>query len=346
MIIACGLDFGTSNSSMSVVDEAGNVEIVTFRNPTRRGTSGNARVQEPSAVYVSRNRNDRGGQEALRLATQTVGTDTGALFLRLKKHLSSPNFRRTKRYERFYELEDLLAILIREMTLGGCSDGLTGISVDRVAVGHPVVFPGTEGPQPLGSHDLAMGRLASAARLAGFRQTALVNEAAAAAQSVQIANGLMLTLDFGAGTFDTALVRFNKDRGKVLSSQGALVGGDDVDRAIFEEKLVPALGIGFSHRGRTMPNRFRHRLSTRDGLLGVLNRSDSVDLRVWVSHHSLMEGGEALFELEDSAELRQRPAPFRLPGDSENRTREPDPNEDLLPDLGSEASSRFHQERA
>ena len=58
------------------------------------------------------------------------------------------------------------------------------------------------------------------------------------------ASGIVLTVDFGGGTLDLAVVRYAGVEFEVLSTAGADLGGDRIDQLIFRRMLFPLLGEG------------------------------------------------------------------------------------------------------
>lgn len=72
-----------------------------------------------------------------------------------------------------------------------------------------------------------------AARLAGFKVVRLLNEPTAAALAyalLGVQGKTVLVYDFGGGTFDCSVIRWNKKKATVLASHGdRYLGGDDID---------------------------------------------------------------------------------------------------------------------
>jgi len=52
-------------------------------------------------------------------------------------------------------------------------------------------------------------------------------------------SGIALTVDFGGGTLDLAVVRFQGEKFEVLDTHGMALGGDRIDQLIFEQVLFP-----------------------------------------------------------------------------------------------------------
>ena len=61
---------------------------------------------------------------------------------------------------------------------------------------------------------------------------------------VEQQKGLALTFDFGGGTLDLSLVRFNGLQMAVLVTSGLAIGGDHIDQLIFKRFISPHLGKG------------------------------------------------------------------------------------------------------
>ena len=106
-------------------------------------------------------------------------------------------------------------------------------SIDQVVLTHPVQFE--EWKKDLLKH---------AAALAGFKEVKLIEEPIAAA-IYAIKSGIvpktckgLLVYDFGAGTFDVSYIQVEGDgelHKPVLPRGDARCGGDDIDRALYED---------------------------------------------------------------------------------------------------------------
>lgn len=85
-----------------------------------------------------------------------------------------------------------------------------------------------------------------AARLAGFTNVLLLQEPIAASLAYGIKpdakDKYWLVFDFGGGTFDAAVISTHDGRLEVLSHSGDnLLGGKDIDKAIYEQLILPEL---------------------------------------------------------------------------------------------------------
>lgn len=249
---AIGIDFGTTNSVVALADADG--AVVTRSFATRQGAVDAYRSalmfwregRPPHSVvtHVS-------GPDALDMA---LGMTSEHRFLQsLKTHLSSRAFQETRLFGKLFKLEDLIGVF-----LGDLMDGLAGAAALPLISGRPVVFAG-ERPD----EELAVGRLRGSYARAGMGQVDFAYEPLGAAY--WYARDLkqpqtMLVADFGGGTSDFSVMRFEPGaRGGLeaipLSHAGVGVAGDTFDYRIIEHAISPALGKGTEYRsfGKLLP---------------------------------------------------------------------------------------------
>jgi hypothetical chaperone protein len=112
-----------------------------------------------------------------------------------------------------------------------------------VVLGHPVVFPSADPDQAERALQAGLDRLRAAAGAVGFESVEFYPEPAAAVTDVRLEDGYLLAVDFGAGTFDTAVIEFRDSRPEVRALEGVAIGGDQFDEALFEVRVGPALGL-------------------------------------------------------------------------------------------------------
>jgi hypothetical chaperone protein len=171
----------------------------------------------------------------------------GRLFHGLKRLLGDPNVERLSVFERQFRLVALLTPILQRMRRGLQAD--TGHSVPQIHVGRPVNFEGRD-PQ---SNAVAVSRLAEACGHAGLRNVEFYPEPVAATLSYlwraqPTAAGTALTVDFGGGTLDLAVLRYAGATFQVLGTAGIALGGDKIDQLIYQGLLFPLLGKGESWR--------------------------------------------------------------------------------------------------
>lgn len=249
---AIGIDFGTTNSVVALAGADGSVVTRSFA--TRQGAVDayrsalmfwrEGRPPETRIAHVS-------GPDALDMA---LGMTSEHRFLQsLKTHLSSRAFQETRLFGKLFRLEDLIGVFLGDLT-----DGLEDAARLPLISGRPVVFAG-ERPD----EELALGRLGASYARAGMEQVDFAYEPLGAAY--WYARDLttpqtMLVADFGGGTSDFSVMRFEPDqRGGLeaipLSHAGVGVAGDTFDYRIIEHAVSPALGKGTEYRsfGKLLP---------------------------------------------------------------------------------------------
>lgn len=256
-MIACGLDFGTSNSAIGV---------------TRDGVAALAPLEAdntliPSAVFFDYETKGRVlfGNEAI---SAYVGQTEGRLMRALKSILGSPLIdEETSLGDRKVPLREVVEIFVRH--LKHKAEAFAGHEITSVVHGRPVRFVDDDDR----ADARAQAVLESIARQAGFREVAFVYEPIAAAhqyeQTVQ-KEELVLIADIGGGTSDFSVVRVGPqrrgraDRGQdVLANAGVRVGGTDFDTALSLAAVMPHLGLGTElvEKNLPMPNALYHELA-------------------------------------------------------------------------------------
>ena len=293
--VAYGIDFGTTNSSIAVAYRD-RIEVVPVE-------ATGVRDVLPSLIYLHRDRNRAAGQDAIEqfLINGSAKTPCSRcelvhmidgkrdsncrqfkpggrcndtrLIAGIKSDLSNTDFVSTHSWATDFTLPDLVAVVIRR--LKRAADQATGANVRRVVLGHPVVFVGAEGADYHERQELAETRLREAAQRAGFEEIVLLDEPEAAVTAENLPEGIALAADFGGGTFDVAVIRFDPDGGEVIGLAGAEVGGEMFDRLLFQDKVAPVLHLNdtfpTSAGYRAVPNLFRKRMSTLNGLKDLLS---------------------------------------------------------------------------
>jgi hypothetical chaperone protein len=256
-MIACGLDFGTSNSAIGVA---------------RDKTAALAPIEAsstlmPSAVFFDYETKGRVlfGNEAI---AAYVGQTEGRLMRALKSILGSPLIdEETSLGGRKVPLTKVVEIFVRH--LKHKAEAFAGQEITAVVHGRPVRFVDDDDR----ADARAQGVLEAIARRAGFRDVAFVYEPIAAAhhyeRTVQ-SEELALIADIGGGTSDFSIVRVGPrhreraDRGRdVLATAGVRVGGTDFDTALSLAAVMPLLGLGTQliEKNLPVPNALYHELA-------------------------------------------------------------------------------------
>jgi hypothetical chaperone protein len=166
----------------------------------------------------------------------------GRLLHSLKSELAS-GYAGTTIFGRQYELEELIAIYLREMRER--VEAETGQAVDGVVLGRPVHFAGGGGEA---EDRRAEERLRRAAEMAGFRDVAFELEPVAAALHYELTAGEpqnVVVFDFGGGTLDVTVMHVGgPGRRRVFATGGVGIAGDAFDRRIIGGLMLDHFGRG------------------------------------------------------------------------------------------------------
>jgi hypothetical chaperone protein len=161
-----------------------------------------------------------------------------------KSHIASTAFDETRIFGCGYKFEDLLAVFFRHLI--GDADDRSPERVSRVVSGRPVAFVGSAPDEVL-----ATSRYEEAYRRVGIVDPAYVYEPVGAAyyyaQRLK-SDALVLVADFGGGTSDFSLIRFERSANRMAATPighaGLAVAGDDFDYRIIDAVVSPLLGKG------------------------------------------------------------------------------------------------------
>ena len=257
-MIACGLDFGTSNSAIGIA----------------RGTAvalaplEGSNTLMPSAVFFDDETKGRVlfGSDAI---SAYVGQTEGRLMRALKSILGSSLINeKTSLGNRMVPLAEVVEIFVRH--LKHKAEAFAGREITTVVHGRPVRFVDGDDRADARAQEV----LEAIARRAGFRDVTFVYEPIAAAhhyeRTVQ-SEELVLIADIGGGTSDFSVVRIGPDRrgrtdrGRdVLASAGARLGGTDFDSALSLATIMPLLGLGthLVEKNLPVPKALYHELAT------------------------------------------------------------------------------------
>lgn len=249
-----GLDFGTTNSALAVHTPDGHVALARFAHGGRlKPTFRSLLFFDPERLDALKRPTPLAGPAAI--ARYLELESTGRLIQSLKAYLASRSFTRTRIDAHVMTLEELIAIVVREL-IGGAEHHF-GPLPRRAVVGRPVHFGRPE------DDDFAESRLRQALERAGVEVLRFVLEPVAAA--AHYASRLdreetVLIADFGGGTSDFSLLRMGPQQQEVLGTEGVALAGDAFDARIVERVVSPALGKGSAYRSvfgkvQTVPNK-------------------------------------------------------------------------------------------
>ena len=244
--VAIGVDFGTTNTVVALGDGAGPARLVAFEAPSEPTATFRSTLSfchdsaEPSGRAVN------AGPWAIEAYLDDPGETR--FIQSFKSYAASPLFSETQILGRRYTFEDMLsAFLMRLRDKGG---GALDAGGGRLVVGRPVRFVGGA-PDPA----LALKRYQAAFERLGFTDILYAHEPVAAAfffaQRLD-RDATVLVADFGGGTSDFSIIRFERKNGlltsRALGQSGVGVAGDAFDYRIIDNLVSPHLGKGSSYR--------------------------------------------------------------------------------------------------
>ncbi|MDB5555950.1 MAG: molecular chaperone heat shock protein [Rhizobium sp.] len=242
MASAIGLDFGTTNTVLAVRD-GGTTRSVGF---------------ESAAGHSDSMRTCLSFMKDAKLGAQALKVEAGAAAIRafidnpgearflqsIKTFAASAVFQGTLIHARRHQFEDLMEIFLKRLEKYAGTD--FGATYGRVVAGRPVKFAGSNPDE-----NLALQRYNSALTRLGFPEIHFVYEPVAAAfyfaQNLK-QDATVLVADFGGGTTDYSLIRFESHAGKLtavpLGHSGVGIAGDHFDFRIIDNVVSPQIGKG------------------------------------------------------------------------------------------------------
>ncbi|AXS40032.1 Hsp70 family protein [Breoghania sp. L-A4] len=282
--LACGLDFGTSNSTLAIHAE----------NAPRLLPLEGDEVTIPSAVFFGTEPQDAFlvGRAAMRAYVEGA---TGRLMRSLKSILGSSLIEdRTQVYKRRIAFSEVIRLYIAE--LKARAEIAAGAPIDHVVLGRPVHFVDNKDE----ADAQAEATLLRIAREIGFSDVSFQFEPVAAAFDYERRidrERIVLIADFGGGTSDFTVVRLSPDRNvaddrarDILANGGLRLGGTDYDRTLSISAFMPTLG--------------HETLQTRGDL--EIPAGPYWDLSNWADIHHLYDP-KRLIEIRHTRQVAQRP---------------------------------------
>ncbi len=229
-----GIDFGTTNSALSILDTHENKIVKTFN--------------EASILFFIQAQNSNKvstfvGQPAID-AYLSNGM-TGRFMKSVKRVLPRTSFIDTRVYNQKYTAADLVTLILKY--LKGKADNFLNEEISEIILGRPVVFD----EDPI-KDQLAQDRLRKAAINAGFIDITFQMEPIAAAYAYErtlLKDETVLVADIGGGTSDFTVMKLGPekyktpDRTKDIVAQGGIyIGGDSFDSSFMSSELTPYFG--------------------------------------------------------------------------------------------------------
>ena len=262
----CGLDFGTSNSTIGVIQQGNNTMV-----PLEKDAQGQWQTTLPSALFFDFETDDiHFGRKAI--ADHTKGKP-GRLLRAMKSLLGSPQMGDSTQFKhQFYSYDELIGFFVG--SLKQKADKFLGDEagpLESVVMGRPVYFNDDDPELDREAEE----HLGSIARLAGFKNVSFQFEPIAAALDYEkqvTSEKLALIIDIGGGTSDFTVVRLSPERHHsadrkedFLAHHGIHLGGTNFDSRLSVAGVMPEFGLGVPFRDRpslVMPNHFYWTLAT------------------------------------------------------------------------------------
>lgn len=299
-----GMDFGTTNSGMSVYD-GDHLQLIpldpTNRNPHVARTA--LYITNDSYVHIGRGATDTYYEQNLNRPSKfervRVGEieqtfaelptfirdvyinkdiySPGRLFVSFKMGLSSPNYLGTIVGNHYFFLEDIIATYL--YTTKHRAEQYLGRELDTIVLGRPVRFSDDE------EHNaFAKERLIQAAFRAGWKKVYLQFEPIAAAYYYETtinSEQNVLIFDFGGGTLDMSIVQVGgRERSRVIANNGIPIAGDIFDQHVVRAKYPRHFGEGTTYMaGRSelpLPSAWYEAFSDWQALL-ALQLADNIE---------------------------------------------------------------------
>lgn len=253
----CGLDFGTSNSTVGL--SVGN----GFALCPLEGDS----VTLPSAIFFDYEEHKvRFGREGIGAYIEAT---EGRLMRALKSVLGSSLIDDTTLVQRKrVAMRDVIGMFMRH--LKARAEHQLGGVVEHVVLGRPVRFVDDDDD----ADRRAEAELIGIAKAQGFRHVEMQFEPVAAALAYEQSltrEELALIVDLGGGTSDFAVARLSPERSRrpdrsedILGRSGVHIGGTDFDRRLSINHVMPFLGYDalIGPKKLPMPSHLFHDLAT------------------------------------------------------------------------------------
>ncbi|MBB4219222.1 hsp70 family protein [Rhizobium anhuiense] len=242
MAQALGFDFGTTNTVLALAD-GGATRSMAFTS-----TEGTADSMRTALSFM---KDAQLGASALKVEAghaairQFIDNPGECRFLQsIKTFAASALFQGTLIFAKRHNFEDLMEVFVRRLRNYAGDNWPSDVS--RIVTGRPVHFAGSS-PDPA----LATERYNEALSRFGFPEIHYVYEPVAAAfyfaQNLK-QDATVLVADFGGGTTDYSLIRFETVAGRLTATpighSGVGVAGDHFDYRMIDNIVAPLIGKG------------------------------------------------------------------------------------------------------
>ncbi|WP_248747638.1 Hsp70 family protein [Pseudomonas sp. MWU12-2037] len=269
---ACGIDFGTSNSTVGWI-RPGMETLIALEDD---------KITLPSVLFFNfEERRPVYGRLALH---EYLEGYEGRLMRSLKSLLGSKLIKHdTSVLGTAMPFKDLLGLFIGQLKQR--AETTAGREFEQVVLGRPVFFVDED---PAADQE-AEDTLAEVAKKLGFKEVSFQYEPIAAAfdyESTLDREELVLIVDIGGGTSDFSLVRLSPERrgldnrhDDILATGGVHIGGTDFDKQLSLQGVMPLFGYGSRMKsGAYMPTSHHMNLATWHTINSVYSQKTQLAL--------------------------------------------------------------------
>lgn len=231
-----GIDFGTTNSALSIYDDEKKEIIATITVPSILYFKDEATETDSLTHYV--------GEEAI---NAYINDGMKGRFMKsVKRVLPRTSFIETRVFSKKYNASDLVTLILKDLKFK--ADQIIGYDCQKAIIGRPVFFDDESSAKDA----LAQKRLNKAAEGAGFTNIRFQFEpigAAFAYEQTITKKEKVLVADLGGGTTDFTYLELDpakvgsKDRkNDILATGGIYIGGDSFDSSFMWDQGTPHFG--------------------------------------------------------------------------------------------------------
>lgn len=232
----CGIDFGTSNSSIAVASSAQKPQMIAVESE---------HITIPSAIFYEKNKAcPIFGRSAMQ---KYMEGEEGRLMRSLKRVLGTDLMQSgTILNGKSVKFENILAQYIKY--LKNKAETAINKNIDKVIMGRPVHFHDNDAK---GDKE-AEKQLEEVAQKAGFKEIYFQYEPIAAAYAHEEnikGEKLACVIDIGGGTSDFSIIRLGEKlknkknrQDDILADSGVRIGGNDFDKDLSMSSFMPELG--------------------------------------------------------------------------------------------------------
>lgn len=250
--VTLGIDFGTTNTVLSVASPDGTAAVLSV---PKDGVDISG-YRSILCFWQDRETGQRVTESGPWAMDAFVNAPHSTRMLQsFKTFAAAKSFTDTPVFGKRFKFEDILQTFL-ETVAARLGDKLPPRG-NRVVVGRPVIFAGASPDE-----QLAMQRYEKAFRAFGFTDIHYVYEPVAAAHFYAqelTADSTVLVADFGGGTSDFSIVKFEVGQDGLsfvpMSQTGLGIAGDTFDYRIIDNAVSPLLGKGTEYKsfGKRLP---------------------------------------------------------------------------------------------